>query len=199
VSKNQQPPSPSRFKARRRRTPVFADEPIQWHLSNTKKDTCPWCGLAEMAYFSKTHRSCMKCDVAVDLTMTFPSGKKWYEAKLNGHRTAYGDSSDLYKPFVPEDAYEPYNLATAQRASANGRACLHVKHGYRNTVVRWHSNGLVPEFEDGSRMVAPGSPFWYWIVEAKTLKLWVPDEPLNAMEILARATTDDPVFAIMMT
>lgn len=195
MPKKPSPPSASTLKARRRRVPHFEDEPIQWHRNSSKHDKCPWCGLPEIVYFSKSERSCDACDVLLRLS-EFKSGKAWYEAKLDGFQTHYGGPPN-YKIIVPDDAYEPYNMFTAQKASHDGVARLHLKHGFNEIQVRWHRDGLLPERKNGKRMMAAGSDFWHWLLPYRAKELWVPNDPLNAMEVLARAATDDPVFAIM--
>jgi hypothetical protein len=192
---NNKQPSPSTLKARRRRIPHFDDEPIQWHRNSTTHDRCPWCGLAEMVYYAKTKRGCGTCHISTDLTQMFPSGKKWFEEKLVGYRSNYDGTPDL--DIVRSEEEESYDLATAQRASANKRAKLRIKFGYDILTVYWHRDGHLPEQKDGKPILTAGSPFWYWVLGLTTSEVWEPDDPLNAMEILARAATDDPVFCIM--
>jgi hypothetical protein len=187
---------PSTLKSRRRRVPHFDDEPIQWHRNSTKHDKCPWCGIQDMTYFSKTSRSCGKCHVDVCIDEEFKSGKAWYDYKLNGGE-ALNSGNPGFSIFVPEGE-EPYELLTAQKMSHNGRARLHVKFGFDETTIYWHREGHVPEDKEGNRIVAAGSDYWYWLMNRRLKKIWVPDDVLNAMEVLARAATDDPVFAIML-
>ena len=188
-------PSPSTLKARRRKIPHFDDEPVQWHRNSTKHDKCPWCGLPEMDYFAKTRRACSSCYVSLDLTKMFKSGKAWFEAKLNGFQSNYGiGAPDGLELVLPVDGYE---ILTAWRASSNGRAKMNLKFGFDSMTVYWHREGHVPERDDGTRIMAAGSSFWDWIINERFTKCWEPDEPLNAMQVLARAATDDPVFAIM--
>ncbi len=196
MREKQTEPSATTLKARRRRTPHFDDEPIQWHRNSSEHDKCPWCGLAEVCYFTKTKRSCDNCGVSFDLFPHFPSGKKWFEAKLNGYRSHYDGAPDL-EIVEPPWRFGGHYLTTAQRASHKRRALLVLKFGYDTLHVFWHEDGHVPEREDGKRICNPGSNFWYWLLKRKHHKIWAPDDPLNEMEIIARGATDDPVFAIM--
>lgn len=188
-------PSESTLKARRREIPHFDDEPIQWHRNSTKHDKCPWCGLKEMIYYSKTRRECDSCCVTLDITEMFKSGKAWYEEKLYGYHSDYGGDPGF--EIVEPD--EGFDLMTAQRASGTKRAKLTVEFGSDVMPIFWHRAGHVPERDDGKRIMAAGSDFWHWVQKLRLSKVWEPDDPLNAMEVLARAATDDPVFAVVLS
>ena len=189
-------PADSVRKARRRRVPDFEDEPIQWHRNNTKHDRCPWCGLPNMCYLAKLHRSCDNCDIAVDVSGTWKSGKAWYEHKLGGGNTCY-DENPGYRP-LSTDGKETFDLLIAQRMSSDGIARLDLTRGYGSITIRWHKDGLVPERKDSQRMMSAGSLFWHWTMRQVLKKIWLPNSPLNEMEVLARAVSDDPIFAIMI-
>lgn len=98
------------------------------------------------------------------------------------------------------DKTDAYSLEEAQLRSKAGRATLGITHGngFDTGQVYWHRDGHLPELVDGQRVCAARSEFHRWLLSLRSLKVWTPDESLNAMEVIARAYgTDDPMFAIM--
>lgn len=189
----EKPPAPSVLKARRRRRPVFIDEPIQWHLRNGKHDRCSWCGLQELDPMGSRKRVCMNnaCAVSIELPETVTA---WLEKKLGGEKMIYPRPPILPSIIV---AREVYDLKEAQLRSETGRGVVVMNAGFYSVLVYWHRIGHLPERFDGKPAMAAGSDYWEMVRDLRDQKVWGPDEELNAMEVIARAATDEPMFAIM--
>jgi len=188
-------PAPSVLKARRRRKPIFIDEPIQWHLRTTQHDHCPWCGRQVLATRGPRRRLCTKVSCESDYEIYISPGE-WLEAKLNGNPEVH--SSPSRPRYSPLDG-DLYDLKEAQIRSNVGRGVL----GIQNTLglgvmsIFWHRVGHLPELRDGMRACEGGSEFHKWLKNLRHLKIWVPDDPLCAMEVIARAASGEPMFCIM--
>lgn len=100
---------------------------------------------------------------------------------------------------VPENE-ECFTLKEAQLRSDNGRAYTIFSRcdGLGDRRVYWHRTGKLPERDDAQPACAGGSRYWREILAVRDEEVWSPDQPLNAMEVIAKAYgTDEPMFAIM--
>jgi hypothetical protein len=193
-------PKPSTLKARRRKSPVFIDEPIQWHLRHGRYDRCPWCGLQELERRGTKKRICTNgaCEATFEISL---SQRDWQDNKLFGFEDELDMSgSDDLSNSDPTPGEELYTLKDAQLRSDNGRAFTTFSRfdGLGDRKVYWHRTGKLPERADGRPACAGGSTYWREICALQKEKAWAPDKPLNAMEVIAKAYgTDEPMFAIM--
>jgi len=178
----------------RRRSPVFIDEPIQWHLRTEKHNRCPWCGLATLARRGSRKRNCTNavCAITIEIPM---SATEWLKKKLDFEQINYNRTA-LFRPFVLD---EHYTLEEAWVRSETGRASLFFSPDALLVAneIFWHRDGLLPENLSGQRCVAAGSPYWRLIAGLRNQDMWTPESPLNAMEVIARAVSDEPTFCIM--
>lgn len=202
-------PADSVLKSRRRRKPVFVDEPLQWHLRTTEHDRCLWCGLQEIERQGARKRLCRNeaCESIFEIDV---SSRDWFECK-----TLLDESVDTSRrtprPWVSRSE-EPWNhidekaasvglvftLKEAQIRSDTGRGFTYFMSGYDARIVFWHRQGYLPERWDARPACAGGSDFWRAILALRKEKVWTPDAPLNEMEVIAKAYgTDEPMFAIM--
>lgn len=192
-------PRSSTLKSRRRRSPVFVDEPIQWHLRHGKYDRCPWCGLQELDRRGSRKRMCSNeaCEAIFEISA---SQRDWQDAKLLGLKEEL-DMAASQDPInlVPEGE-EVFTLKDAQLRSDNGRAYTIFSRcdGLGDRKVYWHRQGKLPERDDARPACAGGSLYWREILGLKKEEVWAPEIPLNEMEVIAKAYgTDEPMFAIM--
>lgn len=187
------PPSAEALKRKRRKNPVFSDEFIQWHLNNSTHDTCPWCGFDDIGYLGKRRRFCQNGSCGITITRDAPS-TEFFNDKIEGEAATH----------YPEPAFKVVrsdggrSLLTAQKESRDGRALLKLEFLGAKIALYWHPDGRCPEDENGDPCMAIGSSFWYWlnsrIQYGDGCPHWLPAEPLNPLEVLARACTDDPVY-----
>jgi len=194
-------PKPSTLKSHRRRSPIFVDEPIQWHLRHGRHDRCPWCGLQELERRGPKKRICANnaCGATFEISV---SQRDWQDSKLLGFEDnlKMSGSEELFNITPRGDAIEVYTLKNAQIRSDSGRAYTYfTRFALRlDRTVFWHRQGKLPERDDAQPVCAGGSPYWREILSLVKEKVWVPEEPLNAMEVIAKAYgTDEPMFAIM--
>ena len=194
-------PADSVLKARRRRKPIFVDEPLQWHLRTTEHDRCLWCGLQEIERQSARTRRCRNeaCGGVFKITV---SQRDWFECKalldepvdMSGSEEPWNDYDAAME--AAEDTL--YTLKEAQLRSDTGRGYTFFNSDTVFRPVFWHRQGHLPERWNAEPACAGGSRFWRAILALRKEKVWVPDEPLNAMEVIAKAYgTDEPMFAIM--
>ena len=181
----------STLKHRRRKNPVFVDEPIQWHLRNGKHDRCPWCGLQEMVRRGGKKRICENevCRATYEISM---SPTEWGEHKMFGfeEETGIDISSNVDFSWVVDGDDQVYTLEQAQLRSDSERAFVRFANGYvlaGTMKVYWHRVGKLPERKDASPACAGGSNYWREILALRTEEVWVPEIPLNEMEVLAKA------------
>lgn len=188
-------PAPSTLKARRRRSPIFVDEDIQWHMRTSKHDRCPWCGVQNLGYIGTRKRTCMNNACGIDMELNVPP-KEWLEDKLEGgHRIDYA-SPPAFLLVTPSE--EVFTLKEAQLRSNTGRGFVQFDAGLSLVTVFWHREGHLPERFDAHPACAGGSDYFWHIRELREKEVWVPDDPLCAMEVIAKAYgTDEPMFAIM--
>jgi hypothetical protein len=187
------PPSASALKKKRRKRPIFSDEFIQWHLDTSKHDKCPWCGFENIGYLGKRRRTCMNNSCNLMISRDAPS-TEFFNEKIEGEVAIdYGEPN-----FTVVRLDSGRSLGVAQKESRDKRAMLKVNHGGEDFVIFWHPDGHGPEDEDGNPAMAIGSPYWHWILTriqyGDGCPYWWPAEPLNPLEVLARAGTDDPVY-----
>jgi len=131
------------------------------------------------------------CYVKVELPLPVC---QWLELKLHNEPPPH------YAPVsfrLSATDYETFSLKEAQLQSGSGRGRLALATGFDTVYVFWHRVGHLPEDRSGTRCMAAGSPYWELVSKLRTEEVWVPDDPLNAMEVLARAASDEPTFAIM--
>ena len=187
------PPSASTLKKRRRRTPIFSDEFIQWHLNNSKHDRCPWCGFDKVGYLGKRRRTCMNDSCGLTISRDAPS-TEFFNDKIEGEEAINYGEPDF--KIIKVDGGRKKLIA--QKESRDGRALLKIKHGYDVISLYWHLDGRCPEDDEGQPAMAIGSAYWYWLLSlvdyGHGCPHWQPAEPLNPLEVLARAATDDPVY-----
>jgi hypothetical protein len=189
------PLSPATLKRKRRKKPIFSDEFIQWHLSTSKHDQCPWCGFKNMGYFGKRERACMNNSCGVSIRRQEPS-TEFFNDKIEGEDPIGYRDPDF--EVVKLDGGR--NVMQAQKESRDGRAMLKIQHGPDLITIYWHPDGHCPEDANGDPVMKIGSAYWYWIIGlthyGDGCPHWWPVEPLNPLEILARAATDDPVYFV---
>jgi hypothetical protein len=192
----EKPLAPSTLKARRRRKPVFIDEFIQWHLSTMHHDRCVWCGLGppSLTRMGSRKRVCLNsaCRVTVELQITV---KQWEELKLHNEPVPHLGGPAAFRLSATD--YETFPLKEAQLQSGTGRGRVALATGFDTAYVFWHRVGHLPEDHEGTRCMAAGSPYWKMLSKLRKQKVWVPDDQLCAMEVIARAASDEPTFAIM--
>ncbi len=178
--------SPSALKAKRRKAPIFVDEPIQWHLRSSKRDRCPWCGSTNVGYLNARKRLCMNkvCEMPISLRT---SKKEWLEDKLNG--TLYGGANPPF--IVPSSQEEGQSLEEAWQFSNTNRAYLVMQTQGSFVKIFWHKIGHVPEDEQGNRCVAPGSDYWRYLLQLREQPIWLPEEPLSEMEVIAKTAFEE--------
>ena len=189
-------PKPSTLKSHRRRSPIFVDEPIQWHLRHGRHDRCPWCGLQELKRRGSKKRICDNkvCGASFEI---FISQQDWLDTKLLLDEPVDMKSDAFFDYSVEEEGDNHYSLKDAQLRSNTGRGFVlfHRHSSPRVTKIYWHRMGKLPEREDALPACAGGSPYWREIMSLRKENVWVPDDPLNAMEVIARAYgTDEPMF-----
>ena len=189
-------PSAAQLKRKRRKQPVFSDEFIQWHLPNSKHDKCPWCGFEEISYLGKRYRVCNNDFCHVEMRLKIPT-TEFFRDKIAGEiAMQYGQP---YHRVVSMDGGR--NLLQAQKESRDGRAQLRVQvNRVESVVLFWHIDAHQPEDMFGDPVMMIGSDFWFWLQAKITYgdgcPHWLPAEPLNPLEVLARADTDDPVYMV---
>lgn len=191
-------PSESTLKSRRRRKPIFIDEPIQWHRRNADLDRCPWCGLQTLKRRGPRNRICNNtvCGLQVENTL---NGEEWLKCKLRGGIPKIMQSAPpKVARYLP---HERYTLNEAQIRSKTGRGWIRMTNLSVGMAVSprvfWHRRAHLPEDYNGNRVCAAGSRFWVMLLYLKDEPVWAPHDPLCAMEVLARAANDDPMFAIL--
>jgi hypothetical protein len=91
-----------------------------------------------------------------------------------------------------------FTLEEAQIRSKTCRGFIQMSTSFSGLLpIYWHRRGHLPENSDGHRVCAAGSKLWSVLLNLKDEPVWFPDDPLCAMEVLARAANDDPMFAIL--
>lgn len=193
----QELPAESTLKNRRRRKPIFLDEPIQWHLRTTKHDRCPWCGLSCLMQRGSRQRYCTNCEGAYKLDYT---PQEWFDAKINNQPLDAAVWEEPY-PFEVNEA-DCYDLKEAQLRSERGRAMVYMQRVSDASKLRvyWHRQGHLPEHFDGIRACEGASQMHQLLRDLREVKIWTPDASLNEMEVLARAYgTDDDMFSVATT
>lgn len=189
-------PTAAQLKRKRRKKPVFVDEFIQWHLPNTKHDQCPWCGFKDIAYYGKKYRACNNNFCQVEMRLKTAT-TEFFRDKLEGETAMkYGEP---YHRVVHVDGGR--KKLHAQKESRDGRAQLRLQISpVEQVVIYWHREAHQPEDEYGDPVMMIGSDFWFWlelqIGYGDGCPHWLPAEPLNPLEVLARADTDDPVYMV---
>lgn len=171
---------------RRSKKPIFIDEPIQWHLSTSKHDRCPACGMMDVGYLGKTERTCMNsiCGICPKLTVT---SAEWYREKMLGE-TADDVSLSRKHWLLPPDEDDGERLRVAWERSSAGLASISRKDSWASYhgKIYWREGDPWPFFyEHGKEKQAcePGSPLWillagsYW---------WQPTRKLSPLELLAQ-------------
>jgi len=210
VSKPNPKPNPtaSTLKTKRRRKPIFIDEPIQWHLRTTEHDRCSWCGLQEIWRQDARRRRCDNGACGSVFRISIPQSV-WFNNKTNPYTSL--DLSVTINPSIDlSGAPNPrgvkvgvfgvglglrFTLQEAQLRSDTGRGfvCFHNMRNIRR--IYWHRQGHLPEREDARPACAGGSALWRAMLDVRKDKVWLPDQPLNEMEVIAKAYgTDEPMF-----
>lgn len=141
-------------------------------------------------------RRCENCWLEWKLDYT---PDEWLKHKLYGYSIDRGLWEE--DPFTEEvDPSNAYTLNDAQLRSAQGRGVLLLRKFKGDAlIVYWHRQGYLPEHFDGTRACEGGSCMHDLLRSVVDAPIWTPDEPLNEMEVIARAYgTDDDMFATMM-
>jgi hypothetical protein len=126
--------------------------------------------------------------------------EKWLEAKMAGSpKSVTQHLSPAHPRYFILDDNNCFDLKEAQIRSETGRGVLGLQdHLLSKDRVYWHRDGYMPEDEDARRACEAGSEFHKWLNNLARLEVWTPENPLCAMEVIAKAYgTDDPMFAIM--
>jgi len=181
--------SPAKLKKERRASFVFIDEPIQWHLRNSKHDRCPWCGLSKIGYLDARKRICKSCGLSFSMSL---SRKEWLNLKTERPELSSVTTCARHLQFRDiEGRGDPLILSEAQALSRNERAVTSFRDGSNGVFVYWHKDGALPENERGLRCVAAGSPYWRFLMERRDRGMWYPDEPMSEMEVIAKTAFEE--------
>ncbi len=172
---------------RRKRKPIFIDEPIQWHLVTSKHDRCPVCGLNDVGYLGKTQRTCMNhvCGGTLNLR---GRATDWYRGKLSGN--APTEYAEIYVRdwFVLE---AKVSLASAQEDSRAGIAVAQRMSAFIGTgEIFWRKGDPWPYYYKGGKEVQacePGARLYRLMCR---MGGWVPSRKLSPLELLAREAPD---------
>jgi hypothetical protein len=191
---SKKPLASSTAHSQRRRKPIFVDEPIQWHLTTDRHDRCPWCGLQTLQARGPRGRWCQNevCEIHIEIPF---SAKEWLQRKTSGSPINYNGPEHFSISTRDDVAY--YTLRDAQLMSNTGRATLCAMAGFDAYVVYWHKDGHLPELKSGHRCCAGGSPYWEFLRDHEDHPVWLPEDPMCAMEVIAKAANDDLNFCIM--
>ena len=171
--------------ARRRKKPIFIDEPIQWHLVTSKHDRCPACGMKDVGYLGKTQRTCMNNVCGITVGLTKPS-TEWYHDKMLGEPAVDAVVGAQHWLLPPKDGETPCTLSYARGLSKAGLAVIRRKEAWTPGMeIFWRADTPWPfyyEHGEEKQVCEPGSPLWRLLVQARW---WVSARKKSPLELLA--------------
>lgn len=170
------------------RKPTFLDEPIQWHLSTTAHDHCPYCG-ADLANMGARRRTCLgRCSFSFTLKM---SPKAFLEMKMQGLQPVDYEMSNAMGAMLPLVPGAPMmSLAKAQKESLDGIARVPVRMAASLMEYAFWPKGALEPHDDPEtigwsqkkkEVIRAGTPLWRSLLLAKT---WQPNKPKNVLDKL---------------
>lgn len=180
----------------RTKKPVFLDEPIQWHLGNSKYDECPVCGSDDVGYLGRRERTCMSgCGMSTTLG---GSPKDWFQQKMEHYpiEALKFPIDGIVQNLTPND----HRVAEAQELSIDGRAWLPTNTMFG--VITWKKGDPFPMEAAGQigkkkrkprPYALPGSTLWYAL---RLHPVWTPHQPKTALDLIVDAVGPELVVAV---
>lgn len=176
--------------AKKSRKPIFLDEPIQWHLSTTAHDHCPFCG-GDVGILGARQRTCLgRCSYSFHIPM---STKKWLERKMLGERPV-NYREDLIGDLPVIHGVPAMSLIEAQRDSLDSVARIPIRMAANLIEYAFWKKGAYEPQDDPSlkkqQYIRAGTPLWRALVTATT---WQPNNPKT---VLDKMIDDEPAKLI---